>query len=124
MQQPSRRTFLKNSLAIIASVPFVAPLCSPDRAQAQATPTKALDENDAMAIGLGYRHDAAKVDAAKYPKRSGPEGAKQLCSSCQFYQVGGLKAEGKDGEWGKCMIFANGLVAAAGWCNSWAPKAG
>lgn len=124
MQPPSRRTFIKNSLAIIASVPFVAPLSGPDRAQAQANPTKALDENDAMAIGLGYRHDASKVDTAKYPKRSGPEGAKQLCSNCQFYQVGGLKAEGKDGEWGKCMIFANGLVAAGGWCNSWAPKAG
>lgn len=124
MQPPSRRSFLKKSLAIIASVPFVTHISNPAPSQAQPNPTKPLDENDPMAIGLGYRHDASTVDATKYPKRSGPEGAKQLCSSCQFYQLGGLKAEGKDGDWGKCMIFANGLVAAGGWCNSWAPKAG
>lgn len=124
MPSSSRRTFIKKSLAIIASAPLWASASSSNTASAQGIPTKALDEADPMATGLGYRTDASKVDTAKYPKRSGPEGAKQLCSNCQFYQVGGLKAEGKDGEWGKCLIFANGLVAAGGWCNSWAPKAG
>lgn len=124
MPSSSRRTFIKNSLAIIASSPLWIPACSSQSASAQGLPTKALDEGDSMALGLGYRHDAATVDTTKYPKRSGPEGAKQLCSNCQFFQVGGLKAEGKGGEWGKCLIFANGLVATGGWCNSWAPKAG
>ena len=125
MTSSDRRTFIKKSLAILATTPMWAHVASSGSAHAQpATPTKALDENDPMAAGLGYRHDASAVDTAKYPKRSGPDGAKQLCSSCQFYQVGGLKAEGKDGEWGKCIIFANGLVAAGGWCNSWAPKVG
>lgn len=124
MQPASRRNFLKSSLAIIASVPLALPLCRSERADAQPVPTKPLDETDPMAVSLGYRHDASSVDVTKFPKRSGPEGAKQLCKSCQFYQVGGLKAEGKEGEWGKCIIFANGLVASGGWCNSWAPKIG
>lgn len=124
MTSSSRRTFIKKSLAIIASAPLWTSASSSNTAAAQANPTKALEESDPMAAGLGYRADASKVDTAKYPKRSGPEGAKQLCSNCQFYQVGGLKAEGKDGEWGKCIIFANGLVSANGWCNSWAPKVG
>lgn len=124
MSSSTRRTFIKKSLAILASTPLWISTQGASRASAQGLPTKALDEADPMAAGLGYRANAAQVDTAKYPKRSGPEGAKQLCSNCQFYQVGGLKAEGKDGEWGKCILFANGLVAAGGWCNSWAPKAG
>lgn len=79
-----------------------------------------LDENDPIAKTLGYINDASKVDTVKWPKKQGPDGARQLCSTCNFYQGNLKKVDGKD--YGKCIIFQNGLVAPGGWCNSWAPK--
>lgn len=114
----SRRSFLK--LLPLATVGL---LVSSKEAAAQALPTAALDEGDAMAKTMGYSADALKVDNAKFPKHSGPEGAKQFCSNCILMTQGGLKVEGKEGEWGKCALFQNGLVNLKGWCNSWAPKA-
>jgi hypothetical protein len=121
MAENSRREFLKRSLAIVAAAPVVAALSS-GTAHAQELPKNALSESDPMATALGYAEDATKVDTVKYPKKSGAEGAKQSCTNCQFYQQGGLKVDGKEGEFGKCLMFATGLVAAKGWCNSWAPK--
>jgi len=118
---PGRRSFCRKSLAIISALPVLHAL-TPVAGEAQGLPTKPLDPEGPQAKALGYIHDATKVDTAKWPKRAGAEGAKQLCSNCLFYQQGGLKAEGAEGEWGKCAIFADGLVAGNGWCNSWALK--
>ncbi|RIL10425.1 MAG: high-potential iron-sulfur protein [Proteobacteria bacterium] len=121
----SRRKFLKASAIAVSSFSLLKILDngSIPAAYAQAA-GKALDENDPTAKALGYVHDAAKTDTAKFPKRKGPEGEKQFCDNCMFYTQGGLKAEGKEGEWGKCTIFPAGLVAAKGWCNSWTLKPG
>ena len=90
-----------------------------DAAPAAAAPAdaepKKLDENDPVAKALGYTHDAAAVDVAKYPKRAGAEGQKQFCSNCAQYVAGQT-------EWGKCNIFPQGLVSKGGWCNSWVQK--
>jgi hypothetical protein len=118
----SRREFCKRSLLALSAIPVLARGFEGAPALAQALPTKAVDPAGSQAVALGYVHDAAKTDLVKFPKRKGAEGEKQLCNNCMFYQQGGLKADGMDGEWGKCLLFQDGLVAAKGWCNSWSPK--
>ncbi|OYU95867.1 MAG: hypothetical protein CFE45_19500 [Burkholderiales bacterium PBB5] len=77
-----------------------------------AQPAKA-DENDPVAKGIGYKQDASKVDAAKYPTWA----KGKVCSGCALYQ-------GKAGEpWGACAIVGGKLVAAGGWCSAWSKKA-
>lgn len=72
-----------------------------------------LEETDAQAVALGYRHDAAKVDTKKFPKYV----AGQNCANCSLYL-------GKPGEaWGACGAVGGKLVNAKGWCLVWAKKA-
>lgn len=118
----SRREFLKRGALSLTILPIAQQLLSGERVYAQALPTKALDPSAPNAQALGYVHDAKQVDVSKWPKRNAPGGETQFCDNCMFWQQGGLKAEGREGEWGKCLIFPDGLVAAKGWCNSWAPK--
>lgn len=115
-----RRDFLTRGAAAITLLPILAH--SPNEALGQALPTKPLDLSLPLAQTLGYIHDAAKVDTTKFPKRSGPEGQKQFCYNCSLFQHGGTKVAGQEGEWGKCVLFADGLVNSNGWCNSWVPK--
>ena len=100
----SRRHF------IITLVPAVAALGV--AASAVAQPAK-VDENDPVAKGIGYKHDASKVDAAKYPTYA----KGKVCSNCAHYQ-------GKAGDaWGACPIVGNKQVNANGWCTAWVKKA-
>jgi hypothetical protein len=92
------------------------------KAHAEADSAKAVNPEDPQPTALGYVHDASKVDTAKWPKKAGADSDKQKCSTCVLYLEGGLQAEGQTGEWGKCALFPNALVAANGWCNSWALK--
>ena len=72
-----------------------------------------LAENDPQAVALGYRHDATKVDARKYPAWA----AGRVCSNCQLFQ-------GKPSDpWGPCGAMGGKLVNAKGWCVAWARKA-
>ena len=71
-----------------------------------------LSPDDAQAAALGYVADASTVDTAKWPKKQ----ADQNCANCALYQGGDAPA-------GACSIFPGKNVAAAGWCNVWAPKA-
>jgi hypothetical protein len=70
-----------------------------------------LDVADPQAKALGYVEDASAVDAAAWPKFK-PE---QNCANCALYT-------GEPTGYGACSIFAGKEVAAAGWCNVWAPK--
>jgi hypothetical protein len=73
----------------------------------------ALTESDPQAVALGYKADATKVDAAKYPTHQ----AGQVCSACNFFQ-------GKAGAaTGPCQLFAGKLVSSKGWCSGFAKKA-
>jgi len=79
--------------------------------QAFAQPAE-LAETDPQAVALGYRHDATKVDATKYPAWA----AGHVCSNCQLFQ-------GKPSDtWGPCGVMAGKLVNAKGWCVAWARK--
>ena len=119
----SRRNFLKNTALAVGSVSVLSKILNNEQAFAQ-TPAVALDENNPTAIALGYKHDANAIDVAKFPKRATADGKKQFCDNCMFYSMGGQKVTGHDGEFGKCTLFPTGLVAAKGWCNSWALKPG
>jgi hypothetical protein len=118
----SRRSFLKNSAVAIGSVSILSRIIDNNSAEAQVVAP--LDESNPTAVALGYKHNAEQVDVAKFPKRAGEQGKKQKCVNCMFYSQGGQKIDGKDGTWGKCTLFPTGLVAEAGWCNSWAIKPG
>src|SRR5689334_16032121 len=73
-----------------------------------------LDEKDAQAQALGYRHDATKVDRKKFATYQ----AGQACANCQQFQ-------GKAGaDWAPCTIFQGKDVNAKGWCSAWVKKAG
>lgn len=106
----SRRTFFKKSLGMVATV-SVAQLVANRIAFAAELPH--VDEASAQATGLGYSHDASKVDKAKFPRFK----AGMACSGCALYQGT------PDAEWGGCGIFAGQAVSAKGWCNAFAPKA-
>lgn len=118
----TRRSFVKNSLAILTAIPLCQSVVGTSQAEAQALPTKPLDPATPQAQALGYVHDATKADTAKFPKRAQPGGDKQFCNNCILYQQGGVKLPNQEGEWGRCALFMDGLVSSNGWCNSWAPK--
>ena len=102
-----RRDFLKaGSLAVVAA----AIAGSAGNAVAQGAK---VDEKDAQAQSLGYKHDATKVDKAKFSKFQ----AGQTCANCTLYQ--GKPADA----WGGCPIFPGKQVAAKGWCSAYVKKA-
>ena len=106
----SRRNFFKRGLGAVAAV-SVAQLAA--HRLAFAADMAHVDEAAPQAVSLGYKHDAAAIDKAKYPRLA--DG--QNCGNCVLYQG----AAGS--EWGGCGIFAGQAVAAKGWCNAYAPKA-
>ena len=69
-----------------------------------------LTEDDALAVQLGYKHDATTVSHARYE-------AGQKCANCALYTGG-------DAPWGPCQIIPGKQVNANGWCSTYAPKAG
>lgn len=108
MMKIQRRDFLKFGAFAVASIAIAAGVGKPGQA---AEPH--VDEKDATAQSLGYKHDATKVDKAKFAKYK----AGETCANCQLYQ-------GKPGEaWGPCPIFTGKEVSAKGWCSAYVKKA-
>ena len=102
-----RRSFLKaGSLAAVSA----AIAGSVGNAAAQGA---RVDEKDAQAQSLGYKHDATKVDKAKFAKYQ----AAQTCANCALYQGKPTDA------WGGCPIFPGKQVAGKGWCSAYVKKA-
>lgn len=100
----SRRQFVLLALPV-ATLPLIA---SEARADAPH-----LEESDAIATSLGYKHDASKVDAKKYPAYA----AGRNCAGCQLFQGKASDA------WGVCGAMGGKQVNAKGWCVAWAKKA-
>jgi hypothetical protein len=100
----TRRTFL-------ATLPAATVALTVARtASAQAAK---LDESDSMAVSLGYKHDATKVDAKKFATYA----AGRNCANCQFFQGKATDA------WAACPPVGGKLVNAKGWCAAWSKKA-
>lgn len=72
-----------------------------------------LEETDPGAVALGYKHDATKVDAKKYPAYV----AGRNCAGCQLY------AGKATDPWAACGAVGGKQVNAKGWCIVWAKKA-
>jgi anaerobic selenocysteine-containing dehydrogenase len=106
----SRRRFLEIVVLGAAAVPVAASL-APSVARAQAG-LPHIEESDATASALGYRHDSTQVDAAKFPNHK----AEQVCGSCNLGQA--AQADG----WLPCSIFPGKAVNPKGWCAAWVKK--
>ena len=103
----ARRQFLQ--LSAVAAAGYVAGT-SRD-AVAQDLPK--VSEDDPMAKGMRYTHDASTVD----PSTRANPAAEQNCANCALVQ-------GNDGDASRpCQIFPGNVVSAKGWCSVWAPKA-
>ena len=106
MSKIARRKFIQ-----LSAVAAAGALMQPGR-EAKAQDLPKLSEDDPMAMGMKYTHDASSVDPAT---RANPAEV-QNCANCALIQ-------GNDGdEWRPCQIFPGKLVAADGWCSVWAPK--
>ena len=101
----TRRNFILHAIPAATLV-----LATSGLASAQAAK---VAETDPAALGLGYKHDASKVDTKKYPGYA----AGRNCANCQLYM-------GKASDpWGACGAMGGKLVNAKGWCIAWATKA-
>jgi hypothetical protein len=125
----NRREFLKKAaLGVALGVASQALSRSDAYAQGGAAANPAggklemVKPTDPQAQALGYVEDAKKADVKKFPKRATPEGKKQFCHNCQFFQAAGDPDKAKEAP---CMIFGGKGVKGSGWCNSWTqnPKA-
>lgn len=104
-----RRRLLKTALAGLVALPVAGLVRA-----AVAADLPHLDEKDALAVAMGYVHDASKVDASKTPQYK----AGSKCSNC-------IQIQGEEGDaWRPCMLFPGKLVASAGWCKVWVLKPG
>ncbi len=76
-----------------------------------------LEESDAMAQALGYKHDAGDVNLEQFPSRGDASSVNEFCKNCVHYQGP------PEQQWAPCTIFPGKQVNADGWCSAWAAKA-
>ncbi len=103
-----RRKLIK---MMLAAGPTLSLLGTNQQAIAQDAAEK-VPTTDPVANALGYVEDATTVDAAKYPAFK--QGS--ICKDCLLYTDPSAE------EWGPCSLFQNRLVAANGWCVSFAKR--
>lgn len=84
------------------------------RAPAQSA-FKKVEESEPKATAIGYKHDSAKVDKARYAKHD----VAQRCYNCLAYAP-----EKPADEWGECDLMSDRLVNRQGWCSSYKKKRG
>lgn len=101
-----KKNISRRQLLIASSVAAPALLLSTRLSAAEK-----LDHADPQAKALGYVENAEHVDPVTWPKKK-PD---QNCANCALYT-------GEATGYGPCSIFPGKDVAAAGWCNVWAPK--
>ena len=117
----TRRHFLKNTTLIALAIPSIFSLLKASQSWAKDSAADLpagqtpLSETDPIAAALGFHQDAKKTDFIKYPDRKKPEAKNNFCKSCIQYNP-------VNASWGKCNVFANGLVSSKGWCSSYSPK--
>jgi hypothetical protein len=85
-----------------------------EQAPAETGELPKLEESDAMAQALGYKHDAGEVDIGQFPSRADADGANEFCRNCTHFQAA------PDAQWAPCTIFPGKSVNADGWCSAWA----
>jgi hypothetical protein len=118
-QKLNRRQFIKTSALIFVVGATGSGLLSEVFAANKDVPLPAgeteASEAGPVAIALGYKKDALKVDTAKYPQFKSPGRKNERCKSCALYTS-------VNASWGKCQLINPGLVSSKGWCVSYSPK--
>ncbi|MCC6278465.1 MAG: high-potential iron-sulfur protein [Oligoflexia bacterium] len=118
--ETSRREVLKAALIVTAAIPVVQAIGSTwalaKGEVALPAGEKEVSESDAVASALGYKKDAKAMDLKKYPQFKDLKKKNMICDNCALYTA-------SNAGWGKCQMLTAGLVAAAGSCGSWQPKA-
>lgn len=104
MSQVSRR--------VVLWVPAAVGLGGPAALCAQSA-LKRVEEAEPKATAIGYRHDSAKVDKARYPKHD----PAQRCHNCLAFAP-----DKPSDEWGECDLMSDRLVNRNGWCSSYKKK--
>src|SRR6187402_3579350 len=98
-----KREFLLTVLSSLVLMPIAVYILGCNKQESEGNDSGSslpkLRTDDPAAQVQGYVHDASKADVAKFPKRQGPEGAKQFCNTCNFYTAT------SDPKWGLCSIF-------------------
>lgn len=105
MRQVNRRVVL-----LVPAAGFIGLQAGPVAAQ-----VKKVEETEPKATAIGYKHDSAKVDQARYPKHD----ANQRCNNCLAFAP-----EKPTDEWGECDLMSDRLVHRNGWCSSYKKKKG
>jgi len=118
----------RKSLKLISALPLLAAFPSVVFAEAKKAAAKVMsliDEKDALASALQYKHDASKVGPMRSDKKA-------FCDNCSKYNVcmdgdtscKPLSAAAlKKADVAPCSIFKGKTVKAKGWCLSWQAKA-
>jgi len=105
-----RRRWLKLASAALAASATGAALAQAQKPEPAAP--KRVEESEPQAQALGYKHDAAKADNAKFANYQ----PGRLCEDCNF-------SKGKAGDaWRPCDLFGAREVNAKGWCTGWLKK--
>lgn len=105
MSQSNRRVFM---MQVVAGGTAMA------TATIVSAAPKRVEESEPKALSLGYKHDTAQVDKAKFPKHT----ADQKCNNCIAW-LG--KATDPQAE---CDLITDRLVSNGGWCSSYVKKKG
>ena len=71
---------------------------------------KRVEESEPKAAAIGYRHDSARVDGARYPKHDDT----QKCQNCLAWAP-----DKPADEWGECDLMSDRMVNRNGWCSSY-----
>ncbi|MEX0961085.1 MAG: high-potential iron-sulfur protein [Burkholderiales bacterium] len=101
----------KSRRSLLAFVPAAGVVLLTGRA-ASAQPAR-VDEKDANAVALAYKHDATAVDTKKY----GQYVKGSICANCTLYA-------GKASDpWAPCGVLGGKQVNAKGWCVAYVKKA-
>lgn len=126
----NRRSFF-GSLMTVTGVALILPLIARAErkrgggAAAAGAGLKLVDPKDGQAKAVNYVHNISEIkDKALMTDRAGVKFVNQKCNACAFYT--GDKETTVDGKKAApCqMPFASGkVVAAEGWCSTWAKKA-
>ena len=96
--------------ALLAFVPAAGVVLLTARTSSAQSPR--IDEKDANAVALGYKHDAAAVDPRKY----GQYVKGSVCAKCALYA-------GKPSDpWAPCGALGGKQVNAKGWCVAYVKK--
>jgi len=98
---------------VVLLVPLAAGMGSP-QAFAQST-LKKVEETEPKATAIGYKHDSARVDKARYAKHD----VAQRCHNCLAFAP-----DKPTDEWGECDLMSDRLVHRNGWCSSYKKKKG